>query len=410
MRTVRVLFRLAVRSLARNRRRSLITLLAMALGVALVVVAFGIGEGMRNLLISQAVDSRSGALQVHKKGYLDEQEALPLDLTLPHDDAFVARMARVPGVRAVSGRLAFTGLVTNGEIASMVMVQGLDPAREPRVTPGRAEELQPGDGSWLSPARETGAVVGRQLAESMDRELGSLLTLTAAGPGGAMNALDLEVAGIARGGVMFESKRSVQVPLAYAQALLGMQGQVTEYAIAVDDLGAVDVVKRRLAQELGPDYEVSSWGDVQPFLRDMANRVGLILRGVSFVLFAIVVLGVINTMLMSVYERVREIGTLLAIGLRRRQVLWLFLSEALLLGALGGLVGALLGFGVTVLLGARGITFQVPGNVYEEHLFLVPSVTVALTAFLVAVLGALLAAAWPARKASLMNPVDALRS
>src|SRR5690606_10896689 len=211
----------------------------------------------------------------------------------------------------------------------------------------RADEIKPEDGSWLREDIETGAVVGRALSESLERGLGDALTLTAAGPGGAMNALDLEVGGIARGGVMFESKRSVQVPLAYAQSLLGMPEEVTEYAVAVTELGRIDDVRSALARELGPEYEVSTWADVQPFLRDSANRISIILRGVSFVLFAIVVLGVINTMLMSVYERVSEIGTLLAIGLRRRQVLWLFLTEALVLGLAGGLLGALLGYALT---------------------------------------------------------------
>jgi putative ABC transport system permease protein len=410
MRTFAVLLRLAVRSLGRNRRRSLITLAAMALGVALVVLAFGIGEGMKNMLVTQAVEGRTGALQVHRKGYLDEQEAMPLDLTLPYDEDFLARLERTTGVRAAAGRLSFGGLASNGTISSMVVVQGFDPVRERKVTPRRAAELKPGDGGWLTPERESGAVVGRQLADSMEQELGGLLTLTAAGPGGAMNALDLDVAGIVTGGVMFESKRSVQVPLAYAQTLLDMEGKVTEYAVAVDDLGRVDEVKAALERALGPEVEVSTWGEVQPFLWDMTQRVGIILRIVSFVLFAIVVLGVINTMLMSVFERVREIGTLLAIGLRRRQVLWLFLTEALLLGAVGGTVGAALGYGLTALLGARGIVFQLPGNATVETLRPVPLASVALLALVVSALGAVVAAAWPARKASLMNPVDALRA
>lgn len=410
MRAAAVLLRLAVRSLGRNRRRTLITLTALSLGVALVVLAFGIGEGAKAMLVAQAVDARTGALQVHRQGYLDEQEALPLDLTLPHDDAFVARLARTPGVTAVAGRLSFAALASNGELTSMVVVQGFDAAREREVTPRRAREVQPGDGTWLDEDKEAGAVVGKALAESMGRELGGLLTLTAAGAGGAMNALDLEIVGVARGGVLFESKRSLQVPLAYAQSLLGMEGQVTEYALAVDDLARLDEVKIALTRELGPGYEVSTWGEVQPFSRDMTNRIGIVLRIVSFVLFTIVVLGVINTMLMSVFERVREIGTLLAIGLRRRQVLWLFLVEAAVLGAVGGLVGAALGFALTAWLGARGIPFPVPGQATVELLHPVPLVGIAALAVFVAALGAVVAAAWPARKASHLNPVDALRA
>jgi putative ABC transport system permease protein len=147
-----------------------------------------------------------------------------------------------------------------------------------------------------------------------------------------------------------------------------------------------------------------------PFLRDTVFRLHVILNGISIVLFAIVVLGVVNTMLMSVFERVREIGTMLAIGWRRRRILRLFLVEALALGLTGGTVGAALGYTITALTAARGLVVKAPGTAFETVIRPVPMISIAVVAVVAASLGAVLAALYPARKASRMNPVDALRT
>lgn len=400
---------LATRSLRRNRRRSAITLAAVGLGVAVVVFAYGFGEGLAAFLVEDTLDRRVGAVQIHKQGWLDAREAAPLDLDLPHDEALLEKIRSVPGVTAVSARIQFGALLSNGELSSMVIGQAYEPEAELEVTPGRRADAEGGRGRPLDEAVPHGAVLGAELAAALERDLGASLTLTASTRAGGMNALDLEVIGVTPGAGMLEAKRVVQVPLAYAQELLGMEGRVTEYAVRVDDLSRVDEVAAELRRALGPDVEVHTWREVMPFLRDAEERVRLVLRGVSLVLFAIVVLGVVNTMLMSVYERVREIGTLLALGVRRRQVLQLFLLEALTLGALGGAVGAALGFVVTWLTGVVGIRFAPPGSAVEQAIHPVPSLPVAAAALVIAMVGALLAAAWPARKASQMNPVDALR-
>ena len=189
-----------------------------------------------------------------------------------------------------------------------------------------------------------------------------------------------------------------------------MQGRATELAIGVDDMGRVDEVKAALQQALGPSFEVSTWMEVMPFLRDMTNRLDIILRFISAVLFFLVVFGVVNTMLMNVYERVREIGTLLAIGWRRRNILALFVLEAAVLGVVGGAIGAAIGLGAALWTSRVGIPLTPPGAAFEQLIRPIPDTTIALIAFGAAALGATLAALGPARRAAKMNPVDALRS
>lgn len=405
------LLRLALRSLLRNRRRSIITLGAVALGVAVVIFAHGFGDGLKQMLIMTQIDNRLGAIQIHKKGYLDAREAAPLELDLDDPAAIIAKVKAVPGVVAVSPRIRFGAILTDGRSSSIVMGEAIDPAQELAVCPGRTADLDKETGHFISAETLRGGILGRQLALAFGAKPGSSLTLSASGREGAVNALDLDVTGVTRGASsIFESKRSLVVPLAYAQGLLQMDGRVTELAVRVDDLERVPEVAAALGQILGPDLEVSTWQEVMPYLRDMVNRLGIILNGVSAVLFFIVIFGVVNTMLMNVYERVREIGTMLAVGVRRSQVLALFLFEAATIGLVGGAGGVVLGLTVTWLSAVRGVSLTPPGGVFQQIVHPVARLDLAAAALVVAVLGGLLAAAWPARKASLMNPVDALRT
>ena len=220
----------------------------------------------------------------------------------------------------------------------------------------------------------------------------------------------MEVEGLTESTLPYENKRVVTVPLKLAQELLGMEGKVTELAVAVEDLGKVERVAERLRAALGPEYEVHTWQELQPFVRDVIRRQEFVLALISTILFVIILTGIINTMLMSVFERVREIGTMLAVGVRRRQVLGLFLLEAAVLGMVGGAGGVGVGAVVVGVLGAKGIAMENLGT--GGPVLLRPELDPPFVgmAFAVAVGGAVLAAAWPAWKASRLNPVDALRS
>ncbi|MBI1946224.1 MAG: ABC transporter permease [Deltaproteobacteria bacterium] len=403
--------RIALRSLRRNRRRSALTLAAVIIGVTVVVFAFGFGEGLTTSLVRTLVDARIGALQVHAIGYLDAVEAQPLKKDFALDDELLAKVKGTPGVASVAPRLRFGALLGDGATATIVMVDAVDPRNELLVCPARKQEVPANHGAFVDDAQPHGGVLGAELASGLKSKLGATLTLQAAGKEGQLNALDLEVRGISRGAASFlESKRSVTVPLAYGQELLQMQGRATELALQLDDVRRVDEVKAALQARLGPGFEVSTWAEVMPFLRDATSRVQIILRGVSVVLFFLVVFSVVNTMLMNVYERVREIGTLLAIGWKRRTILALFVLEAAVLGLLGGAIGASLGLLLTRFTYEVGIPLTPPGAGFEQIIRPVPDVNIALLAFAAAALGAVLAALGPAKRASDLNPVDALRS
>jgi putative ABC transport system permease protein len=400
---------MALRNVGRNRRRSLLTALTVLFGVMVVVNTRGLMWGLQSMMIEDTVEARLGALQVHRAGYVDSADAAPLELALPDDVGFRARILAVPNVAGASGRLLFSGLATNGRAQTLFVGRGLDLAHESEACPRMNTSVAEG-GALLGPGDGAAALLGSGLAEAFGAKAGGTVTVQATSPGGRVNSLDLTVKGLTTTAFPFENQRVVTLPLATAQSLVGLDGKVTEYAVRVHDLARLDDTAAALRAALGPSYEVHTWRELQPFLRDIMNVQNSILGGISLLLFVVVLTGIVNTLSMSVFERTREIGTLLAVGMRRRAVLQLFLLEGAVLGVGGGLLGAGLGRLVVAVVASLGIRFHISGLNAVSVLRPTVTSTFVLSAVAVATGGALLASLWPAWRASRLDPVEALRS
>lgn len=403
--TVRNLLALAARNLLRNRWRTGLPAVALAAGVCVMVFLQAFVHGFVEALVRSTVHAKIGAIQVYRAGYLDaEQDLLMLDL--PDDAALSARLQAVPGVRAVSPRLDFDGMISNGSISSLFVATAVDPRTEYAVCPGRKHAVA--EGSTPLGAEDTrGILVGSALARGLGAPPQSTLMLSATTRAGAANAVDVNVHGLLTD-VDPVQQRGVVVPLGLAQELLGMPGRVTQYVLDVVDLARVDAVAANVRAELGPGYDVRTWQDLQA-LRDAVQRVRLVMLVIGVILALLVASGIINTVMMTVQERVREIGTLLAVGMRRRGVLVLFLAESAVLGVLSASAGALAGWALVQDFSA-GIRFPMTGVGGPTIVFPRVDVTLVGGAMALATAVALVAALYPAWKASRLDPVEALRA
>jgi putative ABC transport system permease protein len=405
---MRILLSLALRNVFRHRSRSAFTVLAIGFGVLMSLLLGSVVFGLGDLMLGDVVHGKVGALQVHKRGYDDVKENLPIDRDLPADGTLEAKIRAVPGVTGLTGRILFAGILSNGATSTFVLGNGQDPQGEYKVLPLADRGLV---GQRLSIDKPSGAVVGYELASAMGVKTGGTLTIQAANRGGQQNALDLDVSGTINNNSPLESKRVVYLPLAYAQDLLDMKGRVTEFAVSIADIERVDEVAAVLQRRLGPGYHVQTWKELRPQMVDILQVQKVLLLSVCFVFLIIAVIGVINTMLMSVLERTREIGTMMAVGVRRGFVVVLFLLEALTLALLGAASGAIGAYGIIALVVARGgIPASPPGS--TAVITLLPSVPVWLLAVAVVAttLGVLAAAAYPSFRASRLRPVEALRA
>lgn len=403
-----VIFSLAARNLWRNRRRTLIALAALVVGTFMVVLLEGFRNGLVDLITDGMVKAQTGAFQIHRRGYMEAIEASPLKLSIEDTPALRARILGVPGVADLAPRISFSGIASAGEHSSVVFVMAPDAAIESRVFPLARRFIA---GRSL---RDTnvldGAVLGGPLMASLHLAQGGVLTLTAQTPEGQTNAVDLLVEGWIPNADPFTGRRLLAMRLAFAQQLLRMPGRITEYAVQVKNVRRIDEVAAAARAALGPEFEVHTWLEIQPLYRDVIRRQMFVLSAVSLVLFAIVVTGIVNVMSMSVYERVREIGTVMALGMRRRQILRLFLAEGGLLGLWGSIAGAALGWAVIAASGAHGVPFKAPGAAGTMPLYPSIEATFLVAVVGIAVAGALAASLVPAFRASRLRPVDALRA
>lgn len=403
------LLSMAFRNVLRNRRRTLITLAALMVGVAAVGTIRGILNGLQRSIITGTVEGTVGALQVHRAGYLANVMSTPLSLDFEADEALLTKVREVRGVRAVAPRIQFAGSLTLSATdendtpeALFFAATAIDPAQEFKVCPKR-EELFTG-GTVLD---DTHVVLGDALAAAFQAKRGAEAVLLAPDRDGSLNGELALVGGEMRAIMPGEMKVAV-VPLSLAQRLLRMEGRVTELAISVEDVTQVDRVAEDLRAALGPAFEVHTWGELAPERRGIMAIEDAISVVVSVVFLILMLLGVANTMLMSVLERTREIGTMMAVGLTREAVLRLILSEALVLGLLGVTAGVLLALGITYGALAPGLHVTPPQATMAIDIFPFLTARFLLIVSAIAVVGAVLFALYPARRASRLRPVEAL--
>ena len=405
---------LAARNLVRNQRRSLLSAASIAIGVAAILCSKSYVDGLERLILEFVIDAREGALQVQRGGYGASREMATLDLNLPEAGPIPDRVSATPGVRAVAPRLRFIGLVSNGEMSTAFGALGLDPAREAQVCPrgpgAHLEGVLVGPG--LTSDDEDKVVLGQGLARSLRATVGSQITLLVTSRGGALETADLTVAGTYPFPDAFEDKHFLVVPLKVAQRLVHLPGRVTSLAVALAPGALLEGVLARLRTDLAgsdPAVELHPWWELSPYFRDIITLEGDLMRAVIFIIFMMVVAGVVNTMLMSVLERTREIGTLMAMGFRRRRILFLFLAEAMMLTLIAAIIGVAIGACIVVLVGRTGIAFELPGagviRVFPKFNVLYVGWSVAA-----ALAGGLVGGLLPARRASRMRPIEALRN
>ncbi len=397
------LLRLAARNLSRHRRRTMLLTLAGALGVTALLLLAGLSTGFVTWLIENSVLAKIGAIQVHRVGYSKTAMATPLSLAFADTPQLRARISAVEGVTALSGRLLFSGLVGSQAGQTNFVGRGVERDAEARVCPRAFDDFLQG-----ASLPEGSVVIGGALLKSLSLKAGDQVQLQSTSVGGRVNALTLTLLAMRDAGAALDSRRVVAVPLATAQALTGLQGKVTEYAIATASLDEVDAVAGRLREALGPEFEVQTWSEVLGIWRDVIGYMNWLIGLAGLLLGSVVVALLAAATSGAVYERVREIGTQLAVGMRRRDVQRLFLYEAAMLGVIAAVAGIILGSALVATVGEIGI----PGKYFGFQSGVVrPSVDWAVAAYgaLGTFSATVIAGLVPAWRASRLNPVDALR-
>jgi putative ABC transport system permease protein len=421
---------MSLRNLARNRRRTLLALGAVIVGLCALTLIRGFVNSVRQAQLAATLYGTTGMIQIHRAGYLKNVLSNPLDLAFADTPELREKILSVRHVIALSPRLQFSGslsaaedvqsaaeaLLTSEPKTTFIGANAVDPELDRKVMSQYYEWLTVGN--VFENANSTAMVVHRDIAgplglDNIEANLKQAKeqwpVLLSPDKDGVLSGEAVQITGVL-GSAVPTDKRLALAPLKTIQNLLKMEGQVTEYIVRLDDVTHAVAVQQQLQSALGPDFEVSRWDEIVPFIKDLLENIDTIFDFISAVFLLVIMLGIVNSMFMNVLERVREIGTMMALGIRRGYILSLFVLEGAFIGALGALTGLAIGVVIVSIAARIGIPINAPGSTlkFMLHPFLTQAFLV--KAFLFTSLGSAVVSLWPAYRASRMRPVEALAS
>ena len=410
------LIHLAARNLLRYQRRTLLTSLLIVIGVAAVLLFMAISGSFKQLMIGQITDSMLGHLQVHRRGYVASIESLPLNMNMPAQ--MVARVNKTlseePAVAAVSPRIKFGAMFSNFTETTSLRLNGIDPDAEAAVLPLLAGRQL--DGVRDGPLVVRGEVlIPALVSRGLKVNPGDTIVLIATNRDGSVNGKTFKVHNTLESATG-PGGRDGYIHIEDARELLRMQdAEVSEIAVRLKDpqqmqrvnekLQAVfEEIKNKAGQRA---LELHTWERLSPFA-NIAKMIDVLTLAIKIMLISIVLVSVMNVMIMAVYERIREIGAIAAIGTPPGRILGMFLAEGLMLGIGGTFIGVAISLAAIYALNIWKITYSFG---QQQGLLLSPSLgasDVIITAAIVIVVAGL-ASLQPAWKASRMDPITALR-
>ena len=402
------MLRLAWRNVWRNGRRSAINVAAMGFGLAAIMFGQSMMKSLQYQLVEKATGSFTGHVRIQRRD-VDEPKFPDKFMTDPEPAAKL--MAADPRVLAWGRRIHLTGLISSPKMSLGALICGVEPEKESQITDmaGYVKE-----GRYLRNG-EKGIVMGRKIAGRLDVRLGEKVVLMAQAADGSMGAEAFRLVGISETGSESFDGQMVWIPISAMQELLGRPGQANELAAKLKDLNEAAAVSADFNAKLGPgNIGALTWKSIDKEIIGIQAFQDGLLTIVLFVVFAIVALGVLNTQLMSLFERVREFGVLMAIGARPRWIVRLVLIESALLGLVGTALGIAIGTLLIGHFGRYGLNLPV-GNAFKYFLpfpsviFLRPAWPMHLFACATVFVVTLLATLPPALRAGRRKPAEALR-
>ncbi|BCR05875.1 ABC transporter permease [Desulfuromonas versatilis] len=405
-----MLLTLATRNIWRNKRRTLLTLSAMVVSSSLLMLSLGIFSGMLMDILASATEQYHGHVVVSRSGYQDERDMF---LNIADEPQLLARLAASPGVVGASPRLRAFGLLSRGNNTYPAEILGIEPGRERQVTHLDHKLIA---GSYLPDDAGRQVVIGRGLAEKLGATPGDeVVFVTQAADGSIGNDL-LTVSGIFETGDAGHDNALVMAELAWLQEVMVLPGRLHEVALSVADPRLADAAAADLAARLPADFEVLDWGRLLPEMREVIASYDVSRMILVVILYSATGLGILNTFFMSVLERTREFGILMAMGMKPWKLRAMVLLETLVMGLLSLAAGITLGLLLTWYMQAVGIDLSgyltpvtyaggtiLPrlSAVFEAKNIWVPALILLATC--------LLAGYLPARRAARLRPVEAIR-
>jgi ABC-type lipoprotein release transport system permease subunit len=408
------IWRIAVRDLRRNKRRSGLTMIAVMLGLGLVIVLHGYEMGAMEGAIENNIRVYTGHLQLRAESYEEEKVSLKWEDLLQEPQAVAAQAQTLPNVRDAAPVLWASGILNTADEAIGLRVYGVEPLAE-TMAPFREGLVA---GAWLTPDDRNGVLISRRLAATLGLTVGDDVSLLINTSGEQPDEAVFQIRGLYDSGIPGFDDVTVFLPLAKAQAFTRVGDRASAVVGVLEDQEGVDAVAAALSS---PGLEVLTWRDMNEMMLTLTESAMGVLYLFYGIVMAIVAVVVANTLLMSVFERTREMGILASLGMKGRQIMGMFLMESATLGLLGILLGVGLGslgvyylvtvgislgdLDVTEVYGTGAGGFALGTTLYGTFAW---GDTIVLSVVCLVII--MLASLYPAWFATRKEPIDALRT
>lgn len=401
---------LAWRNVFRHTRRTVITASAISIGLSAMIVSNTMMNGTDKMASKNIIEYETGHLQIFARGYYREEGIFPLDTIVEEPERVMFQVRSHPSVTGVTERVKFQARVNNGIDELPVLAYGIDIEQDARVFKIAQSVVE---GAFLRAPEDI--LIGTDLARDMGLDIGSFLTVITKDRHGTYNAYDFFVTGLINTSHPLFDRNAVLISLDIAQQLLDLDRGVTEICVQVHGSAQLASVQSDIADMLGTEYEVYNWRELNAAIFEISGFKRLTQFMIALVVLIIAAVGIVNTMLMAVMERIPEIGTLKAMGFRNNSIVKMFVFEGGIIGVFGSLLGCLFGFLLSLYMTIRGLDFSsFFGDMdlgYPIKLIIkgeIDYLTILLV-FLFGVAVTILVSLWPVRMATRLEPVDALR-
>lgn len=419
------LIKLAFRNVFRAKKRTIITFSSISIGLGLLIFIISLMNGVDKQSISNIIHSQTSHLKIFKKGYFEKKDELPLNKTLFNSEQYYSKIKEHPQIKEVESRILFNASLIKGTDELPCLGVACEPESDPNILNIKESLVE---GSWIE-SNKSGMVIGIDMAEDIDVKVGDSITIrvitSSKNEDYSWNALDMEIIGIFNSGNPTVDSNRIVVPLKFAQNALSLKNKVTEIVVCLvddkdDTLQTAQRYLKKFFNQSNKNIEVYTWKDLAgTFLaisKSKTKSSGMII----FIMLFIASIGIINTMMMAVLERTREIGTLMALGMKKREIMALFVIEGGFLGLFGSILGGVLGGLGSWYMEDIGIPLSAfGGKTYEklaQSAYPIKDVfygefsfDVILATLVFGVIISILASFYPALKATKLNPTEALR-
>jgi len=400
------MWKLALRNVFRHKSRTALTLAAIVLSVVSLIISSGFVQDFLTQLREATIHSQFGHLQVYRAGYYQFGRRFPFKYIIENPDKIIERLAQLNYVSEITSRINFSGLLSNGRQTFPVVGEGIEPEKETKLS----TYVRLVAGTQLSKNEPFSVLVGQGVANSLNLEVGDHVSILVNTPEGALNTIDFKITGVFQTFSKEFDDRAVRVPLAAAQELLDLKA-VHSLVVALTDTAKTDEVRDEVGRILGTnEFEIKTWYELADFYQkavELYERYFLVLR---IILLGLILLSVVNSVNMSLYERTGEFGTLMALGNHAKDLFKLIIQESILLGLMGSMIGVSLGIVLAFGISLIGIPMPPMPNSNSGYVALIQIVpSEVCIAFLIGIVATTGAAIRPAIRVSQIPVIEALR-